>query len=266
MRISAKDVYLQPNEISDINDHLKVLYDYLSMEGYDVLGVFLIGSQNYGLSDENSDIDTVAVVVPSIEDIIKGKKQTNKEIHFNGTLCKIKDIRNYMFELLKGSFNMLECLYTPFYIINPDYVDYLSSIEIISDDFVKENLSNFVRCINGIVNTAYKHIPKSAKKWKLISYIYYFKGVVELLNNGKSVPESIRIYPDEKQFIMDIKHNKKDVPIDKAVCDIVHYVQYINSVTDRLKKVDSGVTTKDKLVKIFQKILREKFKKELISP
>lgn len=40
-------------------------YQRLEREGYVVFGVFVYGSQNYGLETENSDIDVKALIVPN---------------------------------------------------------------------------------------------------------------------------------------------------------------------------------------------------------
>ena len=54
----------------------RLISDYYLIEsmGYTVLGVFLQGSQNYGLDYEGSDIDTKAIIIPSFNDIILNKK------------------------------------------------------------------------------------------------------------------------------------------------------------------------------------------------
>lgn len=47
---------------------------YLEDLGYNVLYIGLFGSQNYGLSDENSDVDSRAIVLPTIEQLIKRER------------------------------------------------------------------------------------------------------------------------------------------------------------------------------------------------
>ena len=42
----------------------------LEKDGYNVLYIALYGSQNYGVSDEYSDIDAKAIVLPKIDDIV----------------------------------------------------------------------------------------------------------------------------------------------------------------------------------------------------
>lgn len=51
-----------------IQQRIESDYQYVESLGYKVLGVFLQGSQNYGLAYEGSDIDTKCIVLPSFED------------------------------------------------------------------------------------------------------------------------------------------------------------------------------------------------------
>lgn len=45
-------------------------YNMLVELDYNVVGVFLYGSQNYELDYEKSDVDTKAIVLPTLEDIV----------------------------------------------------------------------------------------------------------------------------------------------------------------------------------------------------
>jgi hypothetical protein len=47
--------------VYDVFSQLKEDYDRLTREGYDLFGVFLFGSQNYGLNHNGSDIDAYAI-------------------------------------------------------------------------------------------------------------------------------------------------------------------------------------------------------------
>lgn len=78
----------------------------------------LFGSQNYGLDDETSDIDCVAVTVPSLDELIAGipSVKTLEPSEFsrnpsedNGTV-KLMDLRDFAKQLSKGSFVNLEAL------------------------------------------------------------------------------------------------------------------------------------------------------------
>ena len=80
-----------------IFDRLKSDFDYVTSLGYKVLGVFLQGSQNYGLDYEGSDIDTKAIVVPSFEDFVLNKKPASTTLILpSNEHVDVKDIRLMM--------------------------------------------------------------------------------------------------------------------------------------------------------------------------
>lgn len=68
--------------------------ELLQEMGYEVMAVFLQGSQNYGLDYEGSDIDTKAIVLPEFRDMVTGVQPVSttyilpSEEHID-----IKDIR-----------------------------------------------------------------------------------------------------------------------------------------------------------------------------
>lgn len=53
-----------------INTRLLEDFNYVTSLGYNVLGVFLQGSQNYQLDYPGSDIDTKAIIIPSFIDFV----------------------------------------------------------------------------------------------------------------------------------------------------------------------------------------------------
>lgn len=102
-----------------IKEHKKaILKEYAEDQ---LLGVFLYGSQNYGIATENSDVDTKAIIIPSIEDLCL-KKPVSREIKFdNEEHCEIKDIREMIKMFKKQNINFIEILYTDYCLINPKY-------------------------------------------------------------------------------------------------------------------------------------------------
>ena len=86
-----------------------------------ILGVFLYGSQNYGLDTENSDVDTKAIYIPTLEELMF-KKPISKELELpDGSHCDVKDIREIIKNFTKQNINYIEILYTKYYYINGLY-------------------------------------------------------------------------------------------------------------------------------------------------
>lgn len=87
-----------------------------------IVGIFLQGSQNYGLDYENSDVDTKCITLPSFKDIVLARKPiSTTHIRDNNEHIDLKDIRLYFNTFRKQNVNFLEILFTPYKYINLRY-------------------------------------------------------------------------------------------------------------------------------------------------
>ena len=57
-----------------VQERVQQHYNRVVSLGYEVVGVFLQGSWNYGLGWEESDVDTKAIILPTFEEIALGRK------------------------------------------------------------------------------------------------------------------------------------------------------------------------------------------------
>ena len=90
-----------------------------------IVGIFIQGSQNYGLDYEGSDIDTKLIVVPTFKEIAFNKKpHSTTHVRANNEHIDFKDIRLYIETFRKQNLNFLEILFTPYKIINPQYAEF----------------------------------------------------------------------------------------------------------------------------------------------
>lgn len=71
---------IQRNKEEKIFNDLNYKLEYMKENHpeLNIIAIFLQGSQNYGLDDENSDIDTKAFCIPSLTSLIEGKKMFSK--------------------------------------------------------------------------------------------------------------------------------------------------------------------------------------------
>lgn len=140
-----------------IQERIESDYQYVESLGYKVLGVFLQGSQNYGLEYEGSDIDTKCIVLPSFEDFCLNKKPTSTTLVLpSNEHIDLKDIR-LMFDCFKKqNVNFVEILFTKYRKLNPDfeelYMPMLENAEMIS----KYNNYAFINCMVGMSLEKYK--------------------------------------------------------------------------------------------------------------
>ena len=105
---------------SGIQEHYLESKQYFAKNN--IVGIFLQGSQNYGLETEDSDIDTKLITTPTLNDFIYNRKPISTT-HFraNGEHIDFKDIRLMFDTFRKQNLNFIEILFTNYKIINPMY-------------------------------------------------------------------------------------------------------------------------------------------------
>lgn len=96
-------------------------HDAVTAKGYLVVMTSLVGSQNYDLDDENSDIDTFSLVFPSLNDLAKAKEPYSGLFELDDGHCDIKDIRLALNLLKKTSPNSVEYFISKYKIYNPKF-------------------------------------------------------------------------------------------------------------------------------------------------
>ena len=103
-------------------EHYKEALEYFPKD--QIVGVFLQGSQNYGLDIEGSDVDTKLIVLPTLDDICFNKKAVSTtHVRENDEHIDFKDIRLMFQTFRKQNLNFVEILFTEYKIINPMYAD-----------------------------------------------------------------------------------------------------------------------------------------------
>ena len=149
-----------------------------------IVGIFLQGSQNYGLATDTSDVDTKLIVLPTFDDICFARKPVSTTyVRENNEHIDFKDIRLMFQTFRKQNLNFIEVLFTEYRIINPIYKEYWDKI-----DEAKELIARFDenRCCGtmlGIASEKYyamEHRYPSRAEW-LDKYGYDPKQLHHLL-------------------------------------------------------------------------------------
>nr|DAE13207.1 MAG TPA: RNA repair pathway protein [Siphoviridae sp. ctLqe90] len=109
--------------LEKVNNRVHSDYEFLKELGYNIVGVFVYGSNNYGMATEHSDVDTKAIVLPHFDDIVDSKDWVSKEYHRDedGGKLEVKDIRLMFNSYLKQNINFTETLFTKYFELNPEY-------------------------------------------------------------------------------------------------------------------------------------------------
>ena len=116
-------------------------HDYVAAQGYLVVMTSLVGSQNYDLDDENSDIDTYSLILPPLSKIVLGEDLESGLLELEDGHCNYKDIRLALRLLRKASPNSVEYFVSKYKIYNPIFEDILR--EYLDDN---SKIWNMIHC------------------------------------------------------------------------------------------------------------------------
>ena len=140
-----------------IKARLQEDFDYVTSLGYNVLGVFLQGSQNYKLSYSGSDIDTKAILIPTFEDFVLNRKPVSTTLILpSNEHIDIKDIRLMHDCFRKQNINFIEILFTKYRYINPEYEAIYQPMFDNNERIAHYNNYAAVNCIAGMVYEKHK--------------------------------------------------------------------------------------------------------------
>lgn len=130
-----------------------------------ILGVILRGSQNYGLDSENSDIDTICIIVPTFNEMAQNKELTTYEYIDPETENRIlfKDVRLYVDCLRKQGISFIETLFTKYYIVNKKYETNWYTLRANKDSISSYNPDRAINAAYGVFNKYYKECEKILK-------------------------------------------------------------------------------------------------------
>lgn len=142
-----------------VSQHHQAALDYVEKKDGYIIGTFLHGSQNYNLDTEESDVDTVSIYVPTVDFAIVNSPKNHQLVMEDGSNehCTIKDIRNYVNELLKSNPNAIELLYTKYSLYLHDFKYFINNRE----KFLKYNPSSFFDAADGL---AYNYLKRCDEK------------------------------------------------------------------------------------------------------
>ena len=181
-------------------NRLQEHYKEVENMGYEVVGIFLNGSQNYELAYEGSDIDSKAIVLPKFEDFILNKSPTSiTHVLENNEHIDLKDIR-LMFDCFKKqNINFVEILFTKYKIMNPKYEKLYQPMFDNNEMIARYNNYASVNCIAGMSMEKYKALehPYPATMDKIEKYGY----------DGKQLSHQLRLLEFIKRYIAGEKYS-----------------------------------------------------------
>lgn len=211
-----------------------------------IVGIFLQGSQNYGLATPHSDVDTKLIVTPTFKDITMNRKPVSTtHVRANEEHIDFKDIRLYIQTFRKQNLNFLEILYTDFAIVNPIYEKQWNRLVESREAITHFNPYRSVQSMKGIALEKYHAMeheyPSKVEVLKKYGYdpkqLHHLVRVEDYLGryiNGESYESCLDPGP-MKQELIEIKMGKYSLAdarsiADKAKAHVEEMAEYAYSI------------------------------------
>lgn len=218
----------------EVQKQVKCHYDKLVDLGYNVVGVFLYGSQNYELDYEKSDVDTKAIVLQTLNDIVLNRQPVSTTVNMgDNCLCDVKDVRK-MFECFKKqNINFIELLFTEYFVLNPIYKSLYRPMLDNAEIIARYNNYAGVNCMSGMalekynaLTHPYPSIMDKIEKYgcdpKQLHHILRIKDFIVRYCEGEKYRTILT--PKNKEELLDIKVNyhyelEYSKSLAKSTCD-----------------------------------------------
>lgn len=107
-----------------VSEHAEYIENQLP--DYSRIFTALQGSQNYGLADAESDVDTKTLVLPMFKELVFAKKHISTTLEVAPTIehADVKDVREMFTCFRKQNINFLEILFTHYVDVNPIFTNH----------------------------------------------------------------------------------------------------------------------------------------------
>jgi len=263
------------NKKDKIMKRLQEHYDEVEKMGYEIVGVFLQGSQNYELDHDGSDIDSKAILLPTFEHfVLRDKEVSTTHVMPNNEHVDLKDIRLMFESFKKQNVNFVEILFTEYKIMNPKYTELYQPMFDNAESIARYNNFAGVNCIAGMAMEKFKALehPYPATMDKIKKYGYDGKQLshelrlLEFLGRYiKGEPYADCLISKEREFLIDVKTNKM-YNLDMARTVGKYTLDCINILKKKYMEENQVVVNKEVerlMYNVLVNIMRHSFRAEL---
>lgn len=136
-----------------LREHLKKVLETYDNEWFVIA---LQGSQNYGIADEESDIDSKCLILPTFDQLVFNKQAISHTLIMdNNEHCDVKDVREYFKIVRKSNINFVEIFFTEWFIANPKYADLW--LDLIENNEIIANMNPYraITAMRGMAHQKY---------------------------------------------------------------------------------------------------------------
>lgn len=161
--------------MKDIMKAVQRHHQFVADAGFEVVMTVAIGSQNYKLDIETSDVDTFTFILPSAYDIAIAANPKSGEWEVEDGKCMYKDIRLALNLLKKTSPNSVECFLGKYRYYNPVYAGILEAYldnEAILNYMIHCNYSHMLYAMAGMAHQLTKRNMHAGKRYSHALRLY----------------------------------------------------------------------------------------------
>lgn len=252
--------------------------DEVKRFGHNYFFVGLQGSWNYDLGYEGSDVDTKALIIPSLKDIVLNNSPiSTTHILMNNEHIDLKDARVMFQNFWKQNINFVEILFTEYAVANPLFAEEYDALLDIAEDIAYYDVKRALNAMSGMAMEKYHALEKvyPATKDKIEKYGYDGKQLHHILRlenfstayrKGYSFKECLTNYSIfSKEELMRAKRNEFSIGEARVLASTTcarlkeekdsFLDRYTTMVNDKVKNAAEEI-----LYSVFEK----QFKKELL--
>lgn len=163
-----------------------------------ILGIFLVGSQNYGTDIKDSDVDTKCILLPDLYGLTIRPHQI-KHLDVDGEICECLTIMQLVANWKKQNMNFLEAMFTKHCVTNPDYAD-------LWEDWVaamSENMAHYDvrRAVLSMGHQAIHTLAQNPLDYKKQMNFFRLFYAIERLVNGSPYSECVMLPDGYRKFL-----------------------------------------------------------------
>lgn len=225
MIMKENHTVFKPEVQSRVQDHYNESLEFF--DSNHIVGIFLQGSQNYGLEISSSDVDTKLITLPTFEEIAFNKKPiSTTHVRANNEHIDFKDVRLYMQTFRKQNLNFLEILFTQYKILNPTYAEDWQKLIDNREKIARYHLPQAINSMRGIAHTKYAALEHyfEGKEDILAKYGYDPKQLHHLLRVEDYIERYIAgesyescLHPSNPEYLLNVKLGKYDLTYARQV-------------------------------------------------
>lgn len=263
---------------------LKKDYDYTSSlySENQIVGIFLQGNQNYGVSSYSPYICSLCILAPSFEDLCFNKEAASNTSYYVDCITKklnhrivFKDIRQVFLHFKRKNFNLAKILFTEYKIINPLYEEIwnrlIQDIEMVAQ-YNSYRVISDAACIASekYYTLENKHFSKVEVTNKFGGYnpeqlcdLIKMHDFIYKYSHGSSYSESLKLEPEKIDYLRSIKKHGVEGGLEEARKLAKKYFDEIREISDEFQKNCENKENHEAVNKLLDNIQRETIKKHL---